>query len=290
MTVYLGNFGSVELQRQFGGEELTLTVETSGVDATKKRFSFKDLLHGQLLTGDKLEITTTSGSALGLVSGNTDKSIKKYIHVDAVDGIRLYDTFAKAVNGTQTDAETLVAPSSDLSVKVKVENEMRVIAQIESYELNTERETVDTTVLSDEFRNRISTLISGSGRIVCEWEYTGDDNKELANYMLELILRTKVGSNFSARFFLKTDGYNPSNVAARSNDFIFYDVQGCLTAVALQFAPGNIVKISADFVTTGEVQLRAVVEPPDKLLQQDGSSLFLEQDTSAKIGMPGATT
>ena len=167
---------------------------------------------------------------------------------------------------------------------------MRVIAQVESYELNTERETVDTTVLSDEFRNRISTLISGSGRIVCEWEYTGDDNKELANYMLELILRTKVGSNFSARFFLKTDGYSPSGVAARSNDFIFYDVQGCLTAVALQFAPGNIVKISADFVTTGEVQLRAVVEPPDKLLQQDGSNLFLEQDTSAKLGMPGATT
>ena len=274
MTVYLGNFGSVELQRQFGKDELTLTVETSGVDTTKKRFSFKDLSHGQLLTGDKLEITTTSGSALGLVSGNTDKSIKRYIHVDAVDGIRLYDTFAKAVNGTQTDAETLVAPSSDLSVRVKVENEMRVVAQVESYELNTQRETVDTTVLSDEFRNRISTLISGSGRI--------------ANYMLELILRTKVGSNFTGRFYLKTSGYNPSGVSARSNDLIWYNVEGCITAAALQFAPGNIVKISADFVSTGEIQLRVITEPPDRILNQDGTLITLEQDSSAKLGIPSA--
>lgn len=288
MTVYLGNFGSVELQRQFGEEELTLTVETSGVDATKKRFSFKDLLHGQLLTGDKLQITTTDGSALGLVSGNTDKSIKKYIHVDAVDGIRLYDTFAKAVNGTKADAETLVAPSSDLSVKVKVENEMRVVAQIESYELNTERETVDTTVLSDEFRKRINTLISGSGRIACEWEYTGDDERELANYMLELVLRTKVGSNFTGRFYLKTSGYNPSGVSARSNDVIWYNVEGCITAAAVQFAPGNIVKISADFVSTGEIQLRVVTEPPDRLLNQDGTLITLEQDSSAKLAVPSA--
>jgi len=101
-----------------------------------------------------------------------------------------------------------------------IENiDFKLLAQVNSYELNTERETVDTTTLSDEFRSRISTLMSGSGRMSCFWEYRGDTVNELPQYLVQLALRTKVGSQFKARFYLKTIGYNPSGEAAAANDF-----------------------------------------------------------------------
>jgi len=285
MTVYLGTHGTIELQRQSATPFFELELKSDDVDITKKRFSFHKLQHGDLVTGDKIKIT--ADASLGLVSGSTEKSTEKYIHVDTVDGIRLYDTFAKAVNGTQADAETLTKPSN-LSVKVEILNDARIVAQVKSFELNTERETVDTTTLSDDFRNRISTLISGSGRISAFWEYTGDTTREVPNYILQLVLRTKVGSNFKGRFFLKVDGYNPSGVSARSNDLVFYDIEGMLTSAAVQFAPDNVVEIAADFVTTGAIQLRMVTEPPVKLLNEDGTSLLLKPGDTAKLGITGA--
>jgi len=283
MTVYLGTHGTIELQRQSATPFFELELKSDDVDTTKKRFSFQNLLHGDLVTGDRIKITAST--SLGLISGSTEKSTEKYIHVDTVDGIRLYDTFAKAVNGTKADAETLTKPSSNLSVKVEILNDARIIAQIKSFELNTERETVDTTVLSDDFRNRISTLISGSGRISAFWEYTGDTAREVPNYILQLVLRTKVGSNFRGRFFLKVDDYNPSGVSARANDLVFYDLEGMLTSAAVQFTPDNVVEIAADFVTTGAIQLRMVTEPPAKLLNEDGTSLVLKPGSTAKLGI-----
>ena len=61
MSVYLGMFGKVELQRQFDGGELFSTINTGDVNAVRKRFSF-DFKHGQLLTGDEVEITSTNGA------------------------------------------------------------------------------------------------------------------------------------------------------------------------------------------------------------------------------------
>ena len=78
------------------------------------------------------------------------------------------------------------------------------LAQVNGFELNTERETVDTTTLSDEFRSRISTLMSGSGRMSAFWEYTGNRVKNCLTILVEPSLRTRVGSQFKARFYIKT--------------------------------------------------------------------------------------
>ena len=67
MSVYLGTFGRVELQRQFEAGELVSIVNTSDVNVTRKRFSF-DFQHGQLLTGDQVEIKSTNGAKAALKS------------------------------------------------------------------------------------------------------------------------------------------------------------------------------------------------------------------------------
>ena len=283
MSVYLGTFGEVELKRQFDGGSLTSSIGTGDVNVTKKRFSF-DFDHGQLLTGDQIEITSTDGSALDFIDSYTDSSVKKYIYVDELDGIRLYNSFAHAVNGGSTNATTLATPGNEIPIKVVVQNaDYRVLGRVQSYELNTQRETVDTTTLSDEFRTRIGTMMSGSGRMACEWEYTGDTAKELPNYLLELALRTRVGSSFEGRFYLKTNGYNPGGHTNASDDQIWYEVNGVITACAVQFTPNQMVQITADFITTGSIQIRMKLVTPDDLVQEDGSVLRLDQDSTAKL-------
>ena len=217
MSVYLGTYGEIELQRQYGESSLTSSIDASDVNAVAKRFSF-DFQHGQLITGDQIEIKSTNGAALSFIDGYTDNAITRFIYVDELDGIRLYDSFANAVNGGTTNATALATPANNLPIRVKVENaDYKVLAQVNGFELNTERETVDTTTLSDEFRNRISTLMSGSGRMSAFWEYTGNTSQELPNYLVELSLRTRVGSQFKARFYIKRSNHNPGGVAANDH-------------------------------------------------------------------------
>lgn len=283
MSVYLGTHGEVELQRQFDGSDLRSTINPSDVNATQKRFSF-DFEHGQLLSGDQIEITSTDGTALDFIDSYTKTSVKKFIHVDELDGIRLYDSFANAVNGGTANATALATPANDLPIRVSVANAgYLVLAQVNGFELNTERETVDTTTLSDEFRSRISTLMSGSGRMSAFWEYTGNTSQELPNYLVELSLRTRVGSQFKARFYIKRNNHNPGGVAANDNDEIFYEFTGVLTGCAVQFAPNNTVQVEADFITTGLIQLRMDLEVPDKLVQENTDDILLEQGTTDAI-------
>ena len=283
MSVYLGTFGEVELKREFDGSDLKSIINPSDVNATSKRFSF-DFDHGQLLTGDQIEITSTDGSALDFIDSYTKTSVKKFIYVDELDGIRLYDSFAHAVVGGTTNATALAAPANNIPIKVVVQNsDYRVLGRVQSYELNTQRETVDVTTLSDEFRNRIGTLMSGSGRMACEWEYTGDTSKELPNYLLELVLRTKVGSNFKGRFYIKTANYNPAGHTDALNDAIWYEVSGVLTACAVQFTPNQMVQITADFITTSKIEIRMDLDVIRKALQENEDELLLEQGATDAI-------
>lgn len=283
MTVYLGTHGEIELKRVFNGGTLRSTINTADVNATEKRFSF-DFEHGQLVTGDQIEITSTDNTALDFIDSYTDTSVKKFIYVDELDGIRLYNSFAHAVSGGKANAIALATPGDSIPIEVIVESAApRLLAQVNSFEINTERETVDTTVLSDEFRSRINTLISGSGRITAFWEYTGNSAQEVPMYLYELAHRTKVGSNFIGRFYIKKNGYNPSGDTDRADDEVWWRVEAIITAAAIQFSPDSTVQITADFITTGELRLRIKTEQPDALLQEDSGEIRLDQDSGAKL-------
>ena len=311
MSIYLGTFGRVELQRQFDGNELLLSIKPGDVNEDIDRFGFTfdepsevsdirdrsgfSFRHNEIVTGDQIEITTTGDSAssnLLFIDSYAKTSIKKFVNVDEIGGFRLYNSFTDAINNVTAEAVQLSDSfSTPIDVRVKVENaERRILAQCNSFELNTERETVDITALSDEFRNRISTLMSGSGRMSCFWEYVADtdnDTNELPNYLLELLLRTKVGSQFNARFYLKTDqqGYNktassPSSVSGAGDHEVWYEFKGVLTACAVQFSPAETVQFTADFITTGPIQIRMALAEADLLLLEDGDEMQTDEPDS----------
>lgn len=308
MSVYLGTFGQVELRRKSDLKGFRATIKPSDIRINDKIFGVtvptkldpdpdQNYELGELITGDEIvikgfDLSDSTGNTkknLTFVQGFTKATITRFVHVNELGGMRLFSTFAKAVNGLKSEAVDLASISSSIGVTIKVVGKKsKILAQVKSYELNTERETVDTTSLSDEFRSRISTLMSGSGRMTCEWEYTGDTNKELPNYLVELILRTKIGSNFRALFYLKAAGYNPGGVAARDSDEIFYDFDAVITACAVQFAPGNIVEITADFITTGKVKLRMNTMVDDAITQENGDFIPLDQDPNVNTGSPSS--
>tara|TARA_R100000664_G_scaffold16764_1_gene25562 strand:- start:252 stop:1145 length:894 start_codon:yes stop_codon:yes gene_type:complete len=292
MAIYLGSKGRVELQRTFGSREIVTTISDNEVVATKKRLGFDLASQGdtsELITGDELEIRADSN--LVFISGYTGvKTGKFFIHVDELGGIRLYATYAHAITGGTSNAISLVAQSSgwSLDVRFTVQNAIhRILGQVTSYELNTSAEVVDTTALSDDFRNSINGILSGSGRLESFWDYrdtVGSGEYESAQYLHQLVLRSDIGSEFNAHFYLKIDGYDPSGGGAEiANDVIWYDVKGLITNTAIAFNTGQLVKMTADFVTTGKINLKVMTAAEYKLLQENTDFLLLEQDSSANL-------
>lgn len=284
MTVYLGTYGEIELMRQFDEDPIVVNLTESDINEDKNRFSLKFAEKagtiGTLLTGDQVKIKRVkddNGETLDFVTGNTSNSVKKFVHVDQVGGIRLYNNFAHAVTGNPANAVALSDPSTSYKVKIKVQSaRVRSLAQITSYELNTERETVDTTTLSDEFRTRVSSLMSGSGQMTCFWDYTGNTSQELPQYLAELALRSQVGSGFRGRFYLKQTGYNPSGISERSNDAVWYECDAILTSVAMQFPLDSTVQMTASFITTSQIDLKMDLDVGFSLVQEDDGKLIAD--------------
>ena len=292
MAIYLGSKGRVELQRTFGGREIVTKIDDAEVVATKKRLGFDLASRGdtsELITGDQLEIRADSN--LVFISGYTSvKSGKFFIHVDELGGIRLYATYAHAVSGGSTNAISLVDQSAggSLDIRLTVQNAIhRILGQVTSYELNTSAEVVDTTSLSDDFRNSINGILSGSGRLESFWDYrdtVGAGAYESAQYLHQLILRSDIGSAFNAHLYLKIDGYDPSGAGTDvANDVIWYDVKGLITNTAIAFNAGQVVKMTADFVTTGKINLKVMTASEYKLLQENTDFILLEQDATANL-------
>jgi hypothetical protein len=292
MAVYLGTFGRVALKRKSDQGALESVVNPSDVNVSRKRFSF-DFDQGYLITGDQIEITSTNGATLawvdetGWADGVKQSNGKWFVNVDEIGGIRLYSSFGNAVNGGSTNAIAMDAITADIPIRVVIANtQRRTLGAITSYELSTQREAVDITALSDEFRSQFSSLMSGSGRISCQWDYKdccGGGEYETAQYLMQLAVRTEVGSEFSAQLSLKTEAYNPSGVAEQADDLIWYEIDGVITGSAVQFAPGTIVEMTAEFITTGPIRLRVKTIPDNKVLQESRDDILLEQGVAASL-------
>lgn len=291
MSVYLGRFGQVELKRQsFDGLKYSV-VNPSDVNTSKKRFSF-DFDIGLLNSGDQIEIRSTDGSILSFVAasgwGNSQQQSAGswYIHVDELGGIRLFSSFDTALEGLTANAITLSNIASNIPISVKVVNSVpHLLAQCTSFELNTNRETVDTTALGEEFRNSQSSLISGSGSLRAIWEYLPTDidgnPAETVHYLMQLALRTEIGSGFAAKLYIKTAGDYSAGTAA--DDELWYEIDGIVTQAGVNYAAEDYVTIAIDYVTTGPIRLRAKTIPINKILQENTDDILLEQDATARL-------
>jgi hypothetical protein len=231
MSVYLGTFGDITLRRSSASSIKESIVNPGDINAVKRRFSF-DFDSGYLITGDQLEITSTDGTTLDFIDATgwrneeVQSSGKWFINVDELGGIKLYEEFDASLTGNTADAVPLLDIVRNIPIKVEVENvAMRQLGQVINYELNTNRDVIDITAMAEEFRSQWSGLMSGSGRVSCLWDYrdtVGGGAYETVNYLMQLALRTEIGSEFDANLYIKTDQYHPDGGESLINDALWY--------------------------------------------------------------------
>lgn len=284
MSVYLGTYGYVALKRSSPPRAVNVVLRVGDVNDGANRFA----LSGQentFVTGDYIYVKNTAATDLDFVAASGWYDNQRhldgswYVNVDEIGGIRLYDTYAKAINGDSSEAIDLTVPSVDLTLDVTIDNkDYLTLGQITSYEFSTQRETVDITSLSDEFRSQFGALMSGSGSLTAHWDY--QDAGEQSNYLLQLAIRTEVGSAFDARFYVKTANYAPDMGTDQIDDEIYYEVSGVITQAGVAFSPDSVVQVTANFVTTGPIRLKVRTLAFDKLLQETGDRI-LQENSSA---------
>ena len=216
MGIYLGNIGNVEIARRSTDDGLASIVNPSDVNASHNRFSF-DFDEGCLISGDLVEITTTDGTNLDFISASgwdnatVQSSGNWFVFIDELGGIRLYDNFDDSLEGSAAGLVSLAAIARDIPISVKVQDRGgRLLACVTDYELNTNRETVDITALSDRYREQYSSLITGSGRITAQWDYVNEAGQEPVHYLMQLVLRTEIGSGLHLKLYVKSAGTDAS--------------------------------------------------------------------------------
>ena len=204
MAIYFGSTGFIELKRDALNADIPSSLNSADVNTSKKRFSVDNVL-GSLITGDQVEIETVDKSNLELLSGHNFPDLRKYIHIDDMGGIRLYNTFASALAGEVTDALTLTAPSSTKNILIRTRNSrFRPLAKITEFEITTTRDTVDVTNLGEEFKRQYENgLISGQGTIQTIWQHRNFQNDtddfsspDFPVYLSQLLVRIQQGADF----------------------------------------------------------------------------------------------
>jgi hypothetical protein len=280
MTFFLGTKGNVRLRRATSEQigSLSDSISPDDVNTTLNRLSF-DAAGDNLLTGDRVDITTSDPRGLvcftsaAWSSGVVEPGISAFVNVNAAGGLRFFDSFEDATNNTRANELALYAfAGAPLQIEFAVRDAVyNVLGNVVDYTLATDREAIDSTSLSDKFRQLYSAgLLSGSGTITCAFDYTTAGITETPLLMLQLIQRLELGSAFDCALYL-TD----KSVDASVND-VFYQFDAMVTKAGVQVAAGDIINCTIDFVTTGEIRL-LVGSLEDYILKEDDDRINLEQ-------------
>nr|BAR36021.1 phage major tail protein 2 [uncultured Mediterranean phage uvMED] len=298
MSVYFGSDGIVELKRN-GGHAVFPTLKQGDVSTLKRRFTTSGEADQVFITGDQVSIERRDKTADGkqflnleLVDGHNRPDWRGYVYVDEIGGIRLYNTFDDAIAGLRDNALELVEPSTATqNLKMRTYQAFyNCVSRIKSFDFTTERETMDTTVLNENFKSKYDAgLISGQGTLDCFWEHLvslcGDDAKdddggypEFPSYLAQLCLRLVQGADFLGRFFI----YNSGSQSGETS--VWYEAECIVTNVSVTVPAGGIVETSINFVTTGKVSLRTGY-PPIELLQENRSNLLQEDGGQLYVGV-----
>ena len=284
MAIYLGENGKIELARRGSGYPLTTKLSPADVNPGARRFSVL-AASASLVTGDQIEIKRLQKQGedtknLELVEGHDHFKWRGYVNKDPLGGMRLYNSRTAAIEGGKAGALPLVRPSETQKISIETRSDReRCLAQIQDFEISTERETIDVTTLSQQFRNHYrSGLISGQGRINCFWQHTLSNceraegevlgDVEFSAYLAHLCIRVQQGAGFHGLFYIYDGGNDQESV--------WYESDCIVTNVSTVVDPEQIIQSSIDFITTGPLVLKTGYEP--SLLQQENRFLILQEN------------
>jgi hypothetical protein len=292
MTFFVGHTGMVRLRRRsLEDVDLPINVDASQINTTLNRLYFEGS-EDNILTGDQLFISTEDSRGLAFFSAEAwptslqvQKYLRAYVNVNALGGLRFYDTFVDAVNNNR---ENELALSADFGAPIAAtivvrDSRYNTLGSVISYDINTDRAAVETTSLSDKFRQQYSAgLISGSGSIECLFSYQTVADEEAPLFLLQTIQRLDVGSELSMLLSLSPPDGERSDYSASSNE-VFYEVQAVITRAGVTVRSDALISCSIDFLTTGEFRVKVGV-PNEYILKEDFDLIEMEENQETGLG------
>lgn len=293
MTFFVGHTGFVRLRRRSVEEtELKFTVEAGEVNTVLNRLYF-DGSEENLITGDQIFISTDDPRGLAFFSPSAwptslqvQQYLRAYVNVNAVGGLRFFDRFADAVNNNR-DAEIRLATDFGSPIEATIvvrDSRYNSLGSVVSYEINTDRAAIETTSLSDKFRQQYSAgLISGNGSIECLFSYETVLDEEAPLFLLQTIQRLEVGSELSMLLSLSPVDEERNPLLAASSNEVFYELQAVITRAGVTVAADRLISCSIDFLTTGEFRVKVGV-PTEYILKEDADLIELEENQETGLG------
>lgn len=201
-------------------------------------------------------------------------NIRAYANINRVGGIRLFEDFGEAVNNERANEYALAqfyGEPIEITVGVR-DTRYNTLGSVTSFEINTDRAAMETTSLSDRFKQQYSAgLLSGNGSIECLFSYETVVDRDIPLFLLQVINRLDVGSNFKALLSLSSLEQTPA-----FREEVYYDIEAVVTRAGVTVTSDALVACSIDFVTTGEFKLRVGI-PPEYILKEDNDAIYLEQ-------------
>jgi hypothetical protein len=279
MTYFLGQHGKIKLRRK-SAETFTSSVLPADVNTVLNRFGFDGSMEN-LLTGDQLVITTADPRGLDFLptstwpdgGGTTLNEVVAYGNINALGGIRLFETFSDAINNNRANEyplESFAGAAIPIDVAV-LGSVQRVLGDVRGYTFNTDRDALDTTTMSDKFKRMYTAgLISGSGSIDCLFNVENSGVTENSLLMLQLINRTDIGSEIRCALQL-TDQTVYSSIPN-----IYYEFDAAIVKAGIEVLVDQVISCAIDFVTTGEIKI-LIGEPNGYILKEDTDRIRLQQ-------------
>lgn len=284
MTFFAGHTGMVRLRRNSQVVSFNSEITPDDVNTILNRLGFDGSLEN-LSTGDRITISTTDPRKLICFPAanwpsvlQVQESIAAYVNVNLYGGLRFFRTFEGSINNDR-DLELPLAAFTGAAIPIRVEIEdtdFNVAGSVTGFDFQTEREAIETTTLSDKFKQQYTAgLISGSGSLDALFNPTANRRQETSLLLLQLIQRVEIGSAFEAQLFITNE-----NVYGSDLD-VYYQFNAVVTRAGVEVRSDNIISASIDFLSTGEISLKVGVAPSDITLQDGGRILLNTFGTDA---------
>jgi hypothetical protein len=201
-------------------------------------------------------------------------NIRAYGNINAVGGVRLFEDFSDAINNERANEYELAGFYGEpIQIEIGVrDTRYNTLGSVTSFEINTDRAAMETTSLSDKFKQQYSAgLLSGNGSIECLFSYETIGEQDIPLFLLQVINRLDVGSAFKALLSISSVD---ESISFRQE--VYYDIEAVVTRAGVTVNSDALVACSIDFVTTGDFKLRVGV-PPEYILKEDADFVLLEQ-------------
>ena len=280
MAFFLGNYGSVNFKRGPDAELGTLAaaIYPDDISLTLNRVGF-DKAVDNIIVGDKIDLRTDDSRGLLFIpasnwsTNQVEDTFTCFVHVNEAGGLRLYPSFVAAVNNDRSQEIALQAFTGDpIQATLKLRDVSSTkLGNVTGYELNASREAIDTTTLSDYFRNQYNAgLLSGTGRMDCAFDYTSLGTDEAPLSVMQTIQRLDLGCAFDAFFYLVDSEITPETKT------VFYKLTAVITNVGVTVPTDGVINATIDFVSTGELRL-IFGRPAEYILKEDDDRIQVEQ-------------